>query len=164
MAPVKLQVIRDALESSSDSLRSYLNRDTGEIVMVTDDGIIAEDESLDEEALDGEPFLLLPGKQELDEWAMMHRFALERDGDERDELLDAIRGRGAFRTSKSAVHRLGIDRAWYQFRDTEFEAFAKSWLSDNEIEDLTSIGRPQGAPPFATRHGDLARRITSRSV
>jgi hypothetical protein len=137
MARVKLQAVVEALEFSSDAWRSFLNRETGEIVTLTDDGIIADDEGLDEEALDAGPFLPLPGKSELDEWSMMQRFALERNEHHREhhreELLDAIRGRGAFRMFKSTIRRLGIEADWFRFRDAAFEEFARDWLVDNGI-------------------------------
>jgi hypothetical protein len=134
MPQVKLQAVVEALEFSSDDWRSFLSRETGEIVTLTDDGIIAADESIDEEALDAEPFLPLPTRWEFDEWSLMQRFAVERDEPHSEELLDTIRGRGAFRMFKSAIRRLGIERDWHQYRDAALEEFARDWLVDNGVE------------------------------
>jgi len=65
----------------------------------------------------------------------MERFAeARRDDRQRDELLDATHGRGAFRMFKSAVRRLGIEQEWYRFRDSALEEIAKEWLEPNGIE------------------------------
>ncbi len=52
----------------------------------------------------------------------MARFCSDLDDDsQREALLDAIRGRGAFRRFKDLVHRYGIQQQWYDFRDREME-------------------------------------------
>jgi hypothetical protein len=56
------------------------------------------------------------------------------DDDQRDELLDAIRGRGAFRRFKDAIHRFGIADEWYRFREEAFEEIAADFLEVNGIK------------------------------
>ncbi len=133
-ARVKLADIVDAIDLPQQDWRSFLNRETGEIVTLTEDGIVPEDEGLDEEALESEPFLPLPDKSELDEWSMMERFAETRSEREREELLEAIQGRGAFRIFKSTIRRLGVEQDWFNYRDAAYEEFAREWLRDNRIE------------------------------
>jgi hypothetical protein len=133
-ARVKLADVVDAIDLPQQDWRSFLNRETGEIVTITDDGIVPDDEGLDEAALDAEPFLPLPDKSELDEWSMMERFAETRSERDREELLEAIRGRGAFRMFKSTIRRLGVEQDWFKYRDAAYEVFARDWLRDNGIE------------------------------
>ena len=135
MAPrVKLADIVDAIDLPQQSWRSFLNRETGQIVTLGDDGIIPEDEEIDEDDLDGEPFVALPDSFEVDEWSMMRRFAESRSEREASELLDAINGRGAFRLFKATVRRLGIVADWFGFRDAAFEEIARDWLEANRID------------------------------
>ena len=87
------------------------------------------------EALESNRFLLLPGSFELHEWSIMERFGRERgSARQRDELVDSLHGRGAFRMFKSAIRRLGIEEEWYRFRDSAFEEIAKDWLESNGLE------------------------------
>ena len=46
----------------------------------------------------------------------------------RKELRDAIHGSGAFRMFRNAIRRLGLEEAWYQFRNSVFEEIAHDWL------------------------------------
>ena len=131
---VKLEDIVEAMEMLQRDWQAYLNRQTGEIVTVTEEGaIVAENDDFDEECLEGEPFIALPDAFEIDEWSLMERFALEQNDHQRNELLEAIRGRGAFRFFKAAVKRLGIEQQWYQYRDSAVQRIAREWLEDNGI-------------------------------
>ena len=129
--------------------QSCLNRDTGEIVTVTDEdrALVEDDADLDDlpdwqrealpkarEALESNRFLPLPGRFELHEWSIMERFGQERgSARQRDELLDSLHGRGALRMFKSAIRRLGIEEEWHRFRDSAFEEIAKDWLESNGL-------------------------------
>jgi hypothetical protein len=60
------------------------------------------------EALESGDFAALPDKFEIHEWAMMECFASSQaSARKRDELLDAIHGRGAFRSFRNAIRRVG---------------------------------------------------------
>lgn len=147
---VKLRDVIDAMDLPNQDWQSYLNRDTGEIVTVTDEDRDLADADVDpeelpdwqrqafaknREAFESNRFLLLPGSFEIHEWSIMERFGQERSSvRQRDELLDSLHGRGAFRMFKSAIRRLLIEEEWYRFRDSAFEEIAKEWLESNGIE------------------------------
>jgi hypothetical protein len=147
---VSLKNVVDAIDLPSNEWASYLNPKTGEIVTVTEeDHYLVGDEDLDEqglpawqsesvtktrEALESGNFLALPDKFEIHEWAMMERFSSDqRSAARREELLDAIHGRGAFRSFRSAIRRLDIEDDWFRFRQLAFEEIAKDWLKAYDI-------------------------------
>ena len=136
---VKLRDVVEALDLPSQDWRSYLNRDTGAIVTVTGEGRLLDDEDSDAEEtgedLDSDRFLALPDSFEVHEWLIMDRFALDRsNARQRDDLLDALQGRGAFRMFKSRIRSLGIENDWYRFRTCALEEIARGWLKSNQIE------------------------------
>ncbi len=147
---VSLKDVVDAMDVPNSEWISYLNPKTGEIVTVTDeDRHLVEDQDLDEadlpdwqreslpkvrEALESGDFVALPDKWETHEWAMMERFSSSQASEaRREELLDAIQGRGAFRSFRSAIRRLGIEDDWFRFRQLAFEEIAKDWLRAHDI-------------------------------
>ena len=52
----------------------------------------------------------------------------------RDRLIIAISGRGAFRRFKDEVRRLGVEKAWYEYRDAAQREKAIEWCEENGIE------------------------------
>ncbi|AGA33969.1 hypothetical protein TVNIR_2326 [Thioalkalivibrio nitratireducens DSM 14787] len=147
--PVSIQEVVDAMQLPNDDWCSYLNVDTGEIVTVTDEDrrLVEDDVALDDvpvwqrevlpkarEALESDRFLPLPGPFDIHEWSIMEEFADGlSDEDSRAEVLDALRGRGAFRHFRSTIERLGIESDWYRYRDSAFERIAKEWLDANNV-------------------------------
>jgi hypothetical protein len=145
---ISLSEVIDAIESQTDESASYLDPDTGEIVYVTDEMRSAVEEGeLDDmpgwereavpkvrEALESGRFLKLPSKFDVHEWAIMDRFSRgQENGRVREELLDAIHGAGAFRMFKSTIRRLGIEKAWYHFRDQAIKEIAREWLEEHHL-------------------------------
>lgn len=144
---VRLSEIVDGLEMQSDEMTSYLHRPTGQVITVSDEALRAaeddDEESVDAEELnlarnvlkDEEEYLALPDRFEIDEYRMMERFATALDDPVlRDEMLDALRGRGAFRYFKDTVHRFGLASAWYDYRGRAYLDVAQTWCEANGIE------------------------------
>jgi hypothetical protein len=48
-------------------------------------------------------------------------------------LLRLIKGSGAFRRFKNAIHSMGVEKDWYQFRRTELEKLAIEWLEQEGL-------------------------------
>ena len=147
---VTLSDIIDGLESQSDRLNSYLNKETGEIVTFSeDDFILAEsDDPLDDlseweqesietirEIEDTDKYVALPTQFDIDEYDIMERFCRSIEDDEiRDQMYQAIEGRGEFRYFKDSIHRLKIAEDWYKFRDEAFRKIAVEWCEENGVE------------------------------
>jgi hypothetical protein len=146
---VSLQDVVAQMDLLNDESTAYLNRRTGELVTVTDEEqrLVEGEEDPDNlpdwqsenlpkvrEVLGSDEFLALPDKFEIHEYRIMERFTLEReDTGLRDELLQAIRGRGAFRRFKEVIHERGVAGDWYTYREQALEDIATEWLEANGI-------------------------------
>ena len=147
---VKLNEIVEALDSASEEHTYYLDKRTGEILLLTDeDRQAAEDDELISEYPDWqresilqarevlrEPdhFLQLPDQFDVHEYQIMEDFCLEfEDRDIGQELHRLIKGSGAFGRFKNAIRELGVDDAWYKFKQRTLEEMAIEWLERNGI-------------------------------
>ena len=158
MAKVKLSDIVNGMDSLGDETRVFFDRQSGEVIMLMDYELRrAENEDEDESELDetgmpkwrketieqakavagddGTRFLSLPDKFEINEWEMMQSFAQAQE-DERlaEALLNAIRGRGAFRCFKDRLYEADIADDWYRFRDDAYRRIALEWCKWNNID------------------------------
>ena len=150
-AVISLEDVIEALEFANEQSRHYLDPETGEIVLVTDeDRSIVErkdeqgfddlpdwqKESLPKivEALESGRFLELPDAFDIHEWSIMERFAQScRNARLRDELLRAIHHSGAFRAFKSTLHRAGVEQDWYKYRQQALKQIARDWLDEHKL-------------------------------
>jgi len=142
--PVKLNDVIEALEMAAEECAHYLDKRTGEIVMVTNEEMEAaeEDELISEypdwqreavlkarEVLKSDNFVELPGQFDIHEYKIMEDFCLEFENRQVGEhLLRLIKGRGAFGRFKDGIYSLGVEKDWYQFRRMEIEKLAIQWL------------------------------------
>ncbi len=65
---------------------------------------------------------------------MMRNFACMQDDDIREELLNAIHGKGAFRIFKMLVGRLGLLEEWRAYRADSYRQIAISWLEHHNLD------------------------------
>src|ERR1043166_1668842 len=138
---VKLKDIIEGLEFLTDEGTSYLNTTTGEVVYVTTEELRAaeNEEPLEDfpewqhdaihiakDIVETDHYLPLPDRFEIHEYSIMERFCLSVDNDDlRDDLCDAIRGRGAFRRFKDRMQLYGMAEEWYQYRDAALREIAE---------------------------------------
>lgn len=152
MPHVKLSAIIDALDMSSDETHAFLDRQTGEVLVLSDEELGAADDG--DELADypewqweniewakavradkGDRFPSLPEHFEINEWDMMRDFAMGLENqDQAEALLNAIQGRGAFRYFQDRIHELGVAEAWYKFRDGQYRQVALDWCQAHGIE------------------------------
>jgi hypothetical protein len=80
-------------------------------------------------------YVLLPEKYDIDEYRMMESFAMSfKDKNQREKLLIAIQGKGAFGRFKNTVEYLGVSDSWYRYRDEQYEAYIKDWIDYADIK------------------------------
>jgi hypothetical protein len=84
--------------------------------------------------LETDHYLPLPDRFEIHEYQIMERFCLSIDDEDmRDDLCDAIHGRGAFRRFKDRMHVYGMAEEWYQYRDAALREIAIAWCEEHGI-------------------------------
>ncbi len=149
--PVKLDDVLDAFELQSDAMRYFLDRRTGVVFAVLEEYLWPMENEIDlnapykwqqeqlELAADVEEnfehYAALPEKFEINDYEIMEDFCLRIKNDEkRERLLDAIRGKGAFRRFKSAISSLGLEDNWYQFRSQRYRQMAIEWCESENVE------------------------------
>ena len=182
--PVKLSDVVDQLEIVGDQVNVYLNRKTGEFVVLTEDemAVLDDDDDFDEfdddeldddeiheessnepewmreakqirrEVYDSDDYVQLPDKFDLHDWQIMQDFCLSVPrSDVRAELLDLIRGRGAFSRFNSAIRGLRLENAWREFRNETYERVATDWLQTNEIPFIGGSTKSKSTKPHEKR-------------
>ncbi len=150
-AKVKLSHIIDEVEAQLVGFESYLNKNTGKIISLSEDDIYAANQNnpLDqypewqheqiklardlEENID--LYLPLPTNFEINEYRIMEDFCYSIDDDHICEsLLQAIKGKGAFRRFKEEIQRFKIVQDWYSYRDQAIREIVKQWCEDHQVE------------------------------
>ena len=126
---VQLSEIIDAVDFTDDNTEYYLDRETGEIIMINDEIMDrSECEELSEQ-LDEHGFYQLPSQFDIDDYRTMERFISTLTGREADRLSRAIAGRGAFRRFKDEVIELGLSD-----QDDAHRSIAIRWCEENDLE------------------------------
>jgi hypothetical protein len=164
-------LILDLEMSSEGTYYSYFDRKSGAIVMV-EQWMISNLEEGEEEDLsdlaewqqkeyeiakeivsdDGSRFIKPPNKYEFHEYRVMEEFIDSIYDDEAaDQLWRAIKGRGAFRSFKDTLHRLGIQQSWYDYLEKARKEFVMKWAKENNVDfedDLRRSARPARKKEF----------------
>lgn len=163
---IQLKAIVDALQEQNQEVKAYLNRKTGEVVLVSNEEMSAAEEGEDLEdfpewqqelirqaidVLETDDYVKLPSQFDVHEWSIMQEFC-DSVTDERlqQRLLSAIHGKGAFRNFKNVLYERGIEQSWYDFRDDAFRRIAREWLEENDIpfqDDATPAPKAQVTTP-----------------
>ncbi len=143
---VSLKKIVDALDMQFDDLRVYLNPENGEVVSISDENRSVLEGDGDPEmlpawqrqaieslrSLDLDALLPLPDKFEIHEWDIVRRFAMSIATEaQREALLDAIHGSGAFRMFRRELDRLRLRDAWFAYRATALKQIAREWIEEH---------------------------------
>jgi uncharacterized protein UPF0158 len=151
--PVTAQLndIVEALEMPLDEYYCGFDLDAGEVVAVSESLLSAAEEPDAEEpdlpdwqkeeweitkrlVASEDRFVPLPSKFDVHEWGIMEEFSRSVESDSiRADLSRAIHGGGAFRHFKETVRRLGIEEAWFAFREEALREIARDWCEEHQI-------------------------------
>ena len=119
----------------NESSVGYYNTKTGEIVWC---GEYFDDNEKNIEEIDEywDDYIRLPDQYELHEYDIMEDYASSYpDKDISAELMQSIRGRGAFRRFKDKCYHHGIEKEWFRFHDEAIRQKAQQWCIDNGLID-----------------------------
>jgi hypothetical protein len=150
--PVSLNDIVQEMQIISDTMAVYFQRSTGRFIMVNDEYVYAAESDI---PLDNRPaweqeiiretaeFLnsaddgdnvALPTRYDIHEYAIMERFCSTVENRKfANDLFRSIAGKGAFRRFKDALHRHGIEKSWYEYKDEAYKEIARAWCQDHGI-------------------------------
>ena len=155
---VSLRDFVDEMQMVSNECRVYLNKDTGEVISVTDDDFAIVNESdgdwseydkLEQEffqkvekIVSADEYLELPSQYDIHEYEIMEKFCLSIPNEKiSDVFLNMIRGSGAFRRFKDLIYRYDIEKDWFKFKDEAYKEIAISWLESNGFEYADDMNR-----------------------
>ncbi|WP_232131172.1 UPF0158 family protein [Luteimonas sp. BDR2-5] len=144
--PVRLKDVIEAIEPLSGDWKAFVDQRTGEVFgFGEEEELMAKSEDADvpewvreqlpriRETAVSDAYIPLPGPSDFDEYEVMRNFCDAQAPDIRQTLLDAIRGRGAFRRFRDSVAELGIEDRWYAHRDLALKQLAIEFLEDEGI-------------------------------
>ena len=124
-----------AFESQLDTIRYYFDRETGEVVMVSEEFGEGPGDEAGEDQESGR-FLLVPPFTTNDQFQIMEDF-VESLPDETlvEELNQALIGKGAFQRFEEALERYPQRfEQWRRFRTDKVVGRARGWLREHGIE------------------------------
>lgn len=138
MNDVTLTAIAGKLEKT-DLWKIYFDIEDGCFVEFSEEYDENQKEESEEEVLqrvfevedNWQRYVPLPSAYDLDEHAMMHRFALKQE--EKAALEAALQGSGALRHFRQKTKELGLYEAWSKHRWQEFLSAAEEWCLENGI-------------------------------
>ncbi|MCP4544561.1 MAG: hypothetical protein GY832_46220 [Chloroflexi bacterium] len=154
-----------AFQSGSWEMRYYLDLETGDVVMVTDEIARYLEDPPDWELSDwmkqaiedvrqveagsDTRYIQIPQADTHEDYCDMERFiSTVRDSDLRDRLWRAIKGRSAFRYFKDVLTEWPLERErWFSFKDRCIYERVSSWLESENIEPTNPIGPPAESEP-----------------
>lgn len=163
---INLDDLIQAFDSRMDDADYYLNTETGDILLVGEEGRY-ELEKLSERAqslehleelvmkdvkaglrdavmtlaryeADEENYVLIPALTSSDGYQDMEAFIETVNNVALQNMLqEAIQGKGAFRRFKEALNVAPEERErWFTFKATRMEQRVREWLADNDIEPV----------------------------
>ena len=162
-----------AFQGGSWEMRFYLDVETGEVVMVTDEIARYLEEPPDYELSDwmqealqvaeqieegyGTRYIRIPQADTHEDYRDMERFTSTVRNDRlRERLWQASQGRGAFRYFKDVLAEYPAERErWFAFKDRRIYERISWWLESEGIEPTNPIEPPEVPEPEA---GDEASR------
>lgn len=134
---IVLEQVINAIEMACDTYTEFYDIQTGETVLLPDPVWTGESNETLEALLEADPkrFLRFPTKYEIHEYGIMECFVdVLPAGKIRNELAQAIRGKGVFRKFKNAIRYYGIEQQWYDYLENAYRKIAIHWCEDHDLK------------------------------
>ena len=136
---IPLKQVIQAIEEASEVFTSFWDTKTGKTVylanpLMTD---LTEDDKALAAAIDDTPerFLRFPTKYDIYQYRIMENFIDQLPpGKAQEELVHAIRGKGAFRRFKQSVRYHGLEQRWYDYLAEAYRELAIRWCEEEGLE------------------------------
>ena len=128
---VKWSDLETAFERNSPDMSSYLNIETGEVLMLVE-GNPEDDELRRHVRSRPDTYTPITPASSREQYRWMERFvASVQDETLRERLIIAIDGKGAFRRFKDVLlHYPGERERWFSYRADLLHAFINKWLAE----------------------------------
>lgn len=139
-----------AFDSGDGTDNWYLDRQTGDVIWLSDDSGIEELEEIREriEADEEENrFIPIPSLSSHEGFRIMEDFAArQEDARVRDALFDALDRRRPFRSFKDALTAFPeVRERWFEYHEERLREEALSWLRSEEIDaELVPLAGDKG--------------------
>ena len=154
MSPrVKLSDIINIISFQSYNTSYYLDRERGELFLVSKEQLRAAEEDAELEDYpewereqiklareilsdeNEEKYIAIPGKFVFHEYSTMENFCISLDNEKISKpLCQAIFGGGAFNRFKSCIDRYGVADDWYKYRYNSMKKIVIDWCEANDIK------------------------------
>lgn len=133
-----LNELIDAFDSCCIGYEHYLDLETGEILLVSDEVMLTDEVEEIYERIDSERdrYLDIPTDSSREGYRDMEAFAeTVEDENLKEKIWIALDGRGAFRRFKDVLLGYPEKREeWFKFQEQRLKQRVMDWLEENEIE------------------------------
>ncbi len=133
-----LSELTDAFDNCRIGYEYYLDIETGELLLVSDEFMDINETEEVYEKLDDEPerYLSIPTESSREGYQDMVAFTESLEAENlKGKLWIALNGRGAFRRFKDVLLSHPEKREeWFKFQDERLEKHVMEWLEENEVE------------------------------
>ena len=150
MKKIILDDLIDALDQQTIELHGYYDMEEGKFIHISDYDFLTvgydefnpimswqvERVKFDEEVRsNSDRYLQLPNEFNRNEFEIMESFIRTIPYEQISEtLLEKIRGRGAFRRFRHALHHFKLEPEWDEFKKKELKRIAIEWCHKNQFD------------------------------
>lgn len=165
---IDTEMLIAALEDHSFEFQHYLDRKTGEVVMVPEGGLIEVDDEL-AKAMEDEPerFEHIEALASWQGYQVMADFVASLpESEAKGDLERALERRRPFRNFKEALAAYpDLREQWLRFHDRALKAAAEAWLREHDIEaDLQPLASERVALAGVAQEAAAAQRAAEAPI
>lgn len=132
---INLDDVIDSLQRNDDNI--YFHLPSESLAYLEEEYIYfyGSNEVYDIDDLDNGEYLRLPDANDIDMYKIMKDFINQlEEGEAKDWLKEAIRGKGAFRMFRATIERFRLEDRWYKYRDQQLRLIAIDWCLKHGLE------------------------------